>query len=67
MQFVLSLGPPFEDLSEGGSLYAIVGVLVAVPLFVTARLLAYVGGRAEQDGWDVQLRFQALKAREEPT
>jgi hypothetical protein len=67
VQFVLQLGSPFEDLSEGGSVYAIVGVVVAAPLFVTARLLAYVGGRAEQDGWDVQLRFQALKAREEPT
>jgi hypothetical protein len=34
-------------------------------VIATARLLAYVDGRAEQDGWDIQLRFQALKAREE--
>ena len=67
VEFVLSLGSPFESLfDDGGSLYAVLGVLVAAPLFVTARLLAYVGGRAEQDGWDIQLRFQALKAREEP-
>lgn len=64
--FVLSFGSPFESLSDdGGSLYAMFGVLFAVPVIVTARLLAYVGGRAEQDGWDVQLRFQALKAKEE--
>jgi hypothetical protein len=65
-EFLLSLGSPFESLFEdGGSLYAMLGALAAVPVTVTARLLAYVGGRAEQDGWDIQLRFQALRAREE--
>jgi hypothetical protein len=64
--FVLSLGSPFERLTDdGGSLYAMLGVLGAAPVLVTARLLSYVGGRAEQDGWDVQLRFQALRAKEE--
>jgi hypothetical protein len=67
-EFVLSLGSPGERLfADGGSPYAVFGVLAAAPLFVTARLLSYVDGRAEQDGWDIQLRFQALKAREEPT
>ena len=61
VEFVLSLGSPVETLFEhGGSPYAVIGVLAAAPLFVTARLLAYVDGRAEQDGWDIQLRFQAL-------
>ena len=65
-EFLLSLGSPLESLFEdGGSLYAMLGVLAAVPVLVTARLLAYVDGRAEQDGWDIQLRFQALRAREE--
>lgn len=64
--YILSLGRPFEVLwDDGGSLYAMLGVLAAAPVTVTARLLAYVDGRAEQDGWDIQLRFQALKAREE--
>jgi hypothetical protein len=64
--FVFSLGSPFERLfDDGGSLYAMLGVLAVVPVIATARLLAYVDGRAEQDGWDIQLRFQALKAREE--
>jgi hypothetical protein len=68
VEFVLSLGSPFEHLfSDGGSLYAILGVLAVAPVIATARLLTYVGGRAEQDGWDIQLRFQALKAREEQT
>jgi hypothetical protein len=65
--FLLSVGSPFESLfDDGGSLYAMLGVLAAVPVVVTARLLAYVDGRAGQDGWDIQLRFQALRAREEP-
>jgi hypothetical protein len=64
--FVFSFGSPFERLfDDGGSLYAVLGVLAGVPVIVTARLLAYVDGRAEQDGWDIQLRFQALRAREE--
>ena len=68
VEFVLSLGSPRETLFEdGGSPYALFGVLAAAPLFVTARLLSYVDGRAEQDGWDIQLRFQALKSREEQT
>ena len=63
--FVLSLGSPFESLfEEGGSLFAMLGVLAGIPVVATARLLSYVDGRAEQDGWDIQLRFQALRARE---
>ena len=66
VETVLSLGNPFESLfDDGGSLYAMLGVLAAAPVAATARLLAYVDGRAEQDGWDIQLRFQALKQREE--
>jgi hypothetical protein len=66
VEFLLAFGSPFESLvKNGGSLYAVLGVLAAVPVVVTARLLTYVGGRAEQDGWDIQLRFQAVKAREE--
>ncbi len=66
VEHVLSLGSPVESLFEdGGSLYAMLGVLAMAPVVATARLLAYVDGRAEQDGWDIQLRFQALKAREE--
>jgi hypothetical protein len=68
LEFLLSVGSPFESLlDDGGSLYAMLGVLAAVPFVTTARLLAYVDGRAEQDGWDIQLRFQALRAREEQT
>ena len=64
--FMFSLGSPFESLlDDGGSLYAVLGVVAGVPVVATARLLLYVDGRAEQDGWDIQLRFQALRAREE--
>jgi hypothetical protein len=52
-------------LEDGGSLYAVLGALSAVPLLSTLRLLAYADGRAQLDGWDIQVRFQAIRAREE--
>jgi hypothetical protein len=64
--FLLQLGSPFGRLFEdGGSLYAVLGALAAVPLLTTLRLLAYADGRARQDGWDIQLRFQAIRTRDE--
>jgi hypothetical protein len=64
--FLLQLGSPFGRLFEdGGSLYAVLGALAAVPLLSTLRLLAYADGRARQDGWDIQVRFQAIRARDE--
>jgi len=65
-EFLLQLGSPVGRLFEdGGSLYAVLGALTAVPLLTTLRLLAYADGRAQLDGWDIQVRFQAIRAREE--
>jgi hypothetical protein len=66
VDFVLQLGSPVGRLFEdGGSLYAVLGALAAVPLLATLRLLAYADGRARQDGWDIQVLFQAIRARDE--
>ncbi|MBN1609216.1 MAG: hypothetical protein JW940_21480 [Polyangiaceae bacterium] len=64
--FLLQLGSPVGRLLEdGGSLYAVLGTLAAVPPLTTLRLLAYADGRARQDGWDIQVRFQSIRARDE--
>lgn len=59
--FVLQVGKPFGSLlDEGGSVAALLGALLAVPYWATARFLAYVDLRTRRDGWDVQLRFMAI-------
>lgn len=65
VQHVLQLGRPFGALFwEGGSVYALTGFFLSVPYFATARFLHYIDSRTRSDGWDVQLRFMAVAARE---
>ena len=56
------LGIPLytETLSQGGSLFALLGLFLAVPFAATARFLAYIDGRTRREAWDVQLRFTEL-------
>jgi hypothetical protein len=56
------LGIPLytESLSQGGSLFALFGLFLAVPFATTARFLAYIDGRTRREAWDVQLRFTEL-------
>jgi hypothetical protein len=62
---VLQLGKPFGSLfSDGGSPYALAGLLLSVPYVATARFLTYVDARTRADGWDIQLRFMAISAAE---
>lgn len=64
VEFVLQLGRPFGSLlSDGGSLYALIGFHVAIPYIAVARFLGYVDQRTRGDGWDIQLRFMALVAQ----
>jgi hypothetical protein len=62
--FMIPGTPPGDLFEQGISLASILGVLGVVPLLGTTRLFVYVGERARQDGWDVQLRFQGILARE---
>jgi len=65
LTFVLQVGRPLGELGEGGSLSALIGLHLSVPLVATTRFLAYIDGRTRQDGWDIQVRFLALvKANE---
>jgi uncharacterized protein YfiM (DUF2279 family) len=64
---VLQLGKPFGALfADGGSPYALAGLLLSVPYVATARFLEYIDARTRSDGWDVQLRFLAISAAAEP-
>jgi hypothetical protein len=66
VEFGLQLGTPLGDLTEeGGSLFAIAGLLASVPLTATIRFLAYIDARTRRDAWDVQVRFMAIRAEAE--
>jgi hypothetical protein len=66
LDFMLQLGKPFGSLfDEGGSAAALLGAFLAVPYWSTARFLAYVDLRTRRDGWDVQLRFMAIQAKQQ--
>lgn len=66
VEFVLQLGKPFGSLwPNGGSLFAIFGLLASIPLCATTRFLAYIDARTRRDGWDIQVRFMAIQAEAE--
>ena len=65
IQFVFQLGEPFGSLwKQGGSGFAVLGLLLAVPLAASMRFLGYIDLRTRSEGWDLQLRFAAWAERE---
>ena len=63
VSFLLQLGTPFGSLFEdGGSAFALLGLFATTPLVATARFLSYIDGRTRRDAWDVQVRFQQVRA-----
>lgn len=63
---LLQLGRPFGWLfQDGGSPASLAGFFLAVPLVATVRFLYYIDTRTRADGWDIQLRFHAIRARAE--
>jgi hypothetical protein len=62
---VLQLGQPFGSLlEEGGTPFALLGYFLSVPYVATARFLQYIDVRTRADGWDVQVRFIAIVAKD---
>jgi hypothetical protein len=62
---VLQLGTPLGALFEdGGTPMALLGYLLSIPYVATARFLCYIDSRTRNDGWDIQLRFMAVAAKE---
>jgi hypothetical protein len=65
LEFVFQLGQPLGSLAEdGGSGFAVLGLLLSVPLSAAARFLGYIDLRTRSEGWDIQLRFAAWAERE---
>jgi hypothetical protein len=63
--FVLQLGRPLGDLwREGGSAFAVVGLLAATPCVAALRFLGYIDLRTRKEGWDIQLRFVSWVERD---
>jgi hypothetical protein len=60
VDFVLQLGAPLGKLEWGGSAFALLGLLAAVPYTATVRFLAYIDRRTRSDGWDVQVECMAI-------
>jgi hypothetical protein len=64
---VLQLGDPFESLWQDFiSAYSLLGFFASIPFIATARFLLYIDRRTRIDGWDIQLRFMAITANEQP-
>jgi hypothetical protein len=62
---VFQAGKPLGSLWEDfGSPFAILGLLLSVPFISTARFLQYIDTRTRADGWDIQVRFLAVAAKD---
>lgn len=67
ISFVLQLGTPLDTLfTHGGSYPAVVAYFLASPIIALARMFDYVDTRTRLEGWDLQVRFKALVAKERP-
>ena len=61
---VLQLGHPFGVLWEdGGSYFALIGLVLSNPLVAGFSFFTYVDQRTRKEGWDIQLAFVAATAR----
>ncbi|NLE87697.1 MAG: hypothetical protein GX607_15015 [Myxococcales bacterium] len=62
VRYVLEIALPVETVADnGGSPFALAGLLFAVPFISAQRFLFYVNERTLRDGWDVQVRFLGLR------
>lgn len=63
---VLQLGLPFGELYEDGfTAFALLGLFISAPFVATARFLHYIDTRTRADGWDIQVKFMAIIAKQE--
>lgn len=66
LESVFQLGQPLGSLADdGGSAFAVLGLLLSVPLSAATRFLGYIDLRTRSEGWDIQLRFAAWAEREQ--
>ena len=63
--FVFQLGQPLGAVGDdGGSAFAVLGLLLSAPLAACLRFLGYIDLRTRKEGWDIQLRFASWAERE---
>jgi hypothetical protein len=60
---LLQFTPPPPLWRTGGGTLAVLGFLVPLPWFTTARFFLYLNVRTRVEGWDIQTRFHAIAAR----
>lgn len=69
LNFLVGFVLQFESASEHlGPYFAVFGYVLASPYVALARLFDYVDARTRREGWDIQVRFNAIAqkyAREE--
>ncbi len=62
---IFQAGKPFGSMWEDhGSPFAMLGLLLSVPIIATARFLHYIDTRTRADGWDIQVRFLGIAAKD---
>jgi len=63
LQDVLEIKAPASMFASGGSVLALLGWWLTVPLAATARFFVYLDIRTRAEGWDIQTRFAAIASR----
>jgi hypothetical protein len=63
LQGLLEIKAPPSMFTEGGSVLALLGWWLSVPIVTTAHFFVYLDIRTRSEGWDIQTRFAAIAAR----
>lgn len=63
---ILQLGQPFGSvLQDGMTPFFLAGIFLAAPYIATSRFLAYIDTRTRADGWDIQVKFMSVVAKDQ--
>jgi hypothetical protein len=63
---ILQLGKPFGGVfDEGVTPFCLAGIFLAAPYVATSRFLAYIDTRTRADGWDIQVTFMSVVAKDQ--
>lgn len=64
LNFLVGFVLQFESASEHlGGYFGVLGYVLAAPYVAIARLFDYVDARTRREGWDIQVRFNAIAQR----
>jgi hypothetical protein len=63
LQEMLEVRSPRSMFADGGSVLALLGWWLSMPMLATARFFVYLDIRTRAEGWDIQTRFAAIATR----